>query len=330
MDNSRSNRSKILIFRYYLLPVCLLLSVLVHLVFILVLHRERPTEVEQPPTLIQLVDRPLPDLQPEQQPSYEIDQHPLPPDPELEVESPRRADQDQLVEREQAPEGEDTRDQTRLRAIPPQPPAQEPAAPSPPPVTSSPPSPPPTPARAIRAPELPAADAPEPPMIPESAVTPPESTERESTRLTREQLFPDPSTFTHIAEAEQAERDKRRERDDVEIGDEIWLNLQHDRLVSFFRRFHDRVERVWNYPSEAVLNGIEGTLELLIIVTREGELVDVDLRRTSGSDLLDFEAIQAVYRAAPFGPLGRHYPHDQLRIRAHFQYQISGRYIYGR
>lgn len=160
--------------------------------------------------------------------------------------------------------------------------------------------------------------------------SPTQQEEQEPPRLTREQLFPTPSRLAEIAEGQQAERDRTREREDVEIGDEIWLNLQHDRLVSFFRRFHDRVERVWNYPAEAAMNGIDGTLELLIIVSKDGELIDVDLRRTSGSDLLDFEAIQAVYRAAPFGPLGRHYPHDQLRIRAYFQYRLSGRYIFGR
>jgi protein TonB len=154
--------------------------------------------------------------------------------------------------------------------------------------------------------------------------------EQETPRLTREQLFPSPSKLAEIAAGQQEQRDRNRERDDVEIGEEIWLNLQHDRLVSFFRRFHDRVERVWNYPTEAALNGIDGTLELLIIVSKEGELIDVDLRQTSGSELLDFEAIQAVYRAAPFGPLGRHYPHDQLRIRAYFEYRLTGRYIYGR
>ena len=75
--------------------------------------------------------------------------------------------------------------------------------------------------------------------------------------------------------------------------------------------------------------GVEGTLELLITVDKQGELLDVDLRRSSGSDILDFEAIQAVYRAAPFGPLTKHYPHEKLHIRANFRYSIVGKYIYG-
>jgi protein TonB len=318
--------------RTHLFVACLLLSLLLHVGMILSWQTKRPVEPAQQPTVIQLVETPQPvaQPQPEPQPSYEIDQPPLPFEAELEVESPRRAERDQQVEREQAPPGDDVRDQRRL-IIPPSPPTPQPApVPDPPAVATPAPAPTPPPA-AIVEPEQPLIRPQERTQEPVRATeTPTEPELHEPPRLTRDQLFPSPSRLADIAEGQQAERDRTRERDDVAMGDEVWLNLQHDRLVSFFRRFHDRVERVWNYPTEAAINGIDGTLELLIIVSKDGELIDVDLRRTSGSELLDFEAIQAVYRAAPFGPLGRHYPHDQLRIRAYFQYQLSGRYIYGR
>ncbi len=287
------------------------------LVALAIQSRNSP-ETTQQRTVIQLVNPP----RPEPQPSYEIDQPPLTPEQPLEVESPRRAEQDRQVQREQAPQGEDVRDR-RQPASPPLP-SSEPAPPQPLPVPSRP---------AVATPLPSHQPQPKAPDVQES-VSPLNMTtameEPAPPRLTREQLFPTPDRLADIVENQQAEQDRIRKRDDVEIGDEIWLNLQHDRLVSFFRRFHDRVERVWNYPPEAALNGIDGTLELLIIVSKDGDLIDVDLRRTSGSDLLDFEAIQAVYRAAPFGPLGRHYPHDQLRIRAYFQYQLGNRYIFGR
>ncbi|MFO7576764.1 MAG: energy transducer TonB [Pelovirga sp.] len=341
MDHSPSHRSKPALLRSYLLLACLLLSLLGHLLIIAVLRDQSPLDEPTPqPTLIELVDYPLAEERhaeedPTRQPTYEIDQPPAPPDPDLQVESERRAERDQLVEREQAPEGDDVRDQRRAADPAPAPPVPPPSPPAEPMPQPAPPTAAPAPPRPsapplaegdsgpLPTPETDAAqDAPEPPAESPPAADPPQ--------LTREQLFPDARVLQDIARGDSAERDRIRERDDVEIGDEVWLNLQHDRLVSFFRRFHDRVDRVWNYPSEAIANGVEGTLELLIIVTREGELVDVDLRRSSGSDLLDFEAIQAVYRAAPFGPLGRHYPHEELRIRANFRYRIAGRYIFGR
>ena len=84
-----------------------------------------------------------------------------------------------------------------------------------------------------------------------------------------------------------------------------------------------------SYPAEAAARGEQGTLLLKIIVDRSGELIDVDLLQSSGSDQLDYEAIQAVYRAAPFGPITSHYPHQQLNIMAYFSYQLGNKYIYG-
>ncbi|MBD1399512.1 energy transducer TonB [Pelovirga terrestris] len=336
MDNLSSQKSTRIVSRTHLFLACLLLSLLLHVVAILLLQTAEPVATTSQPTVIQLVDMPPPEPEPEPepQPSYEIDQPPRPPEPEQEVESPRRAERDQRVEREQAPPGDDVRDQRQgIMPTPAQPPKPAPLPPSvpEPPAAAAPaaaPTPPPT---TPADPEQPQPRTEEGPQEAQRLTEDPAPLEQqEPPRLTRDQLFPSPSRLAEIAAGQQDPRDRNRQRDDVEPGEEIWLNLQHDRLVSFFRRFHDRVERVWNYPAEAAMNGIDGTLELLIIVNKEGELIDVDLRRTSGSDLLDFEAIQAVYRAAPFGPLGRHYPHDQLRIRAYFEYRLSGRYIYGR
>ncbi len=334
MDNFSSQKSTRTFSRTQLFLACLLLSLLLHVVAIFLLQTREPLETTPQPTVIQLVDVPPTEPEPESepQPSYEIDQPPLPPEPEQEVESRRRAERDQLVEREQAPPGDDVRDQRQgVTPTPAQPPKAAPQptpAPEPPAAAAPAPAPPPTP---MVEPEKPRPRTEKEPLEPKRLTEDPAPLEpQEPPRLTREQLFPSPSKLAEIAAGQQGQRDRNRERDDIAPGEEIWLNLQHDRLVSFFRRFHDRVERVWNYPAEAALNGIDGTLELLIIVNKEGELIDVDLRRTSGSDLLDFEAIQAVYRAAPFGPLGRHYPHDQLRIRAYFEYRLTGRYIYGR
>ncbi|PLX97890.1 MAG: hypothetical protein C0622_12160 [Desulfuromonas sp.] len=144
------------------------------------------------------------------------------------------------------------------------------------------------------------------------------------------QLMPDRDILKQIGGGTGSDTNRTKERDDIEIGDTVWLNLEQGLLVSFFRRFHDKIEGVWNYPQEALADEVEGKLELLIIIDKKGELLDVDLVRSSGSDLLDFEAIQAVYRAAPFGPLSSYYPHEKLKIHATFQYTISGKFIYGK
>ncbi len=138
-----------------------------------------------------------------------------------------------------------------------------------------------------------------------------------------------PTTLARIDRQQQKQRSK--DRPEIELkDDEVWLNLrQDDKLISFFRRFSDRIEAVWNYPVEASARGIEGTLLIKIIVNKKGELIDAFPLESSGSEILDYEAITAVYRAAPFGELPSYYNHEQLKIYAHFQYHLSRRTIYG-
>ena len=138
-----------------------------------------------------------------------------------------------------------------------------------------------------------------------------------------------PRTLARLDQQNQEQRIK--DRPEIELKeDEVWLNLrQDDKLISFFRRFSDRIEAVWNYPVEASSRGVEGTILIKIIVNKKGELVDAVPLESSGSELLDYEAITAVYRAAPFGDLPSYYKHDQLKIFAHFQYSLSRRMLYG-
>jgi len=334
-----------------LLIYSLILSLILHVAVVLILPLFNTEErlPEERPTIVRLVEKPTPPekQQTEQKPDqYEIDQQPTEPLPVKPVESFRKAERDQKVPKEQAPEGIDDRDQSTVPQPVPlprpvQPPVKEvePVTPLKPEVQTK-PTPQPTPKvskpkqkTAVettgRAPEKPqSVPVPAPPPAPEplpqpAAPAPPPT-------LTPQQLLPDRNTLDNIVTAEPGTRARIKKRDGVDIGDTVWLNLQHDLLVSFFRRFHDQIERVWNYPTEAVEKGLEGTLLLWITVSKEGELIDVDLQRSSGSDLLDFEAIQAIYRAAPFGPLSKYYPHDKLTIRAHFRYDIVGKYIYGK
>jgi protein TonB len=317
-----------------LLFLCLIFSLGLHLSVVLLLpllqQEDSSQRWQQQPTIVQLVDLPpkVNNNQVDKPREFEIDPLPVKPQPEIPVESFRQADRNQKVEREQAPEGDDVRDQTTLQTTPATP-QQQPQKTEKKPVQRQAVKPEPrkmeqTPGESTE--KQVETLSPTTPVQPVQPVQPPPT----QPRLTPEQLRPDASSLDQIVRGSQGERNRAKERKDTEIGDTVWLNLQNNLLVSFFRRFHDQIELVWNYPSKAIANGIEGTLELMIIVDRTGKLLDVDLRQSSGSDLLDFEAIQAVYRAAPFGPLTKHYPHEKLKIRAYFSYRLGGKIIYGR
>ncbi len=334
-----------------LFKVCLALSLLLHLaaVFYLSTWPPQTPPTHRSPIRIQLIDRlPVPPQEPvteprqqEEKPArYELD--PLPQKEKSVPEQPtfRKADRNQQVVKEQAPPGKDDRDQhvepQQMPALPPQqhlktaeqkkaPARQQPSSKARTSVQQN-----PAPLEKGNRPVLPPITA-APAEKTQDSEQSREAIKDRFPQLSPQQLLPDAGILSRIAAGKTGARDKIKERDDVEIGDTVWLNLQNDLLVSFFRRFHDRIERVWNYPLKAAQQGVEGTLELLIIVSKEGELLDVLPQQSSGSDILDMEAIQAVYAAAPFGPLTNHYPHEQLKIRAYFSYRLGGgRYIYGR
>jgi len=299
-----------------LLVLCIILSLGLHLIAVISLTNLQDTEKPQLTTqntqIINLVDR-IPKTKKTRKREFEIDQRQTQPEPLTPVESFRKADHDQKVDQERAPKGDDSRDRTTKKII------SEPSKPLPRQTkkTKSQPTTSPSKKKSLSPTKKPVNS-----VIKKDQPTKPQ--------LTLKDLTPSPEIINKIARGDYSNFNSNKERSNTETGDTVWLTLQNDRLVSFFLRFHNQIELVWNYPQQAAIKGIEGTLLLLITIDRKGNLIDVDIKESSGSEMLDFEAIQAVYRAAPFGPLSKYYPHDKLKIYAHFRYRLGGSIIYGR
>lgn len=72
----------------------------------------------------------------------------------------------------------------------------------------------------------------------------------------------------------------------------------------YMREWINRVERIGNlnYPDQARRNKLSGTLILDVVVNSKGELIKVDLRKSSGHKILDDAAQRIVKLAAPYSP----------------------------
>jgi periplasmic protein TonB len=284
-----------------------LLSLLLHLLLLLVpKDRLFPVEIAPPPVYVE--------VRPPQQLERELD---LPIREELEKprEKPaeRLAEKDQVVEQETAPEGQDTEDLERVVRAPE-------------PVPQVPQVPPPSPPQPESQPEKPQVEDVEKPR-PETV----EGWQRPKAEPPAE--LPDLETLTQISPQAMAsiERDWRRKyREDVARGDTVWMDTQQDLLISFMRRFRNNIYNVWNYPEEARRLNQRGSCLLRITVDRKGDVTDVILMESSGSRVLDDEAIRAVRKGATYGPLPRAYPNEYLHIMALFNYQMSGNSGYQR
>ncbi len=123
----------------------------------------------------------------------------------------------------------------------------------------------------------------------------------------------------------------RKMRRDVEEGRAVWLDTEKDILGSFYKRFRNSVEDVWDYPKDAIARGEFGVCLYRIEINRAGVLVNApELLKSSGSARLDAEAARAVIAAAPrFGFLPDAYRYETLTIFAYFDYRLGSRSLYG-
>ncbi len=65
-----------------------------------------------------------------------------------------------------------------------------------------------------------------------------------------------------------------------------------------------------------------------MVINRDGTVRSVKVLESSGSKILDREAVEAVRKGAPYGKLPRVYEKDRIRILANFRYTIGNKFIY--
>jgi len=91
--------------------------------------------------------------------------------------------------------------------------------------------------------------------------------------------------------------------------------------ADYFLKVKKAIEDHWSYPTEAARKGQSGQLALEFVIHKDGHVL-VELVRSSGTDILDRYAVNAVKLSAPFprlpAPLG-----ESLRISASFTYILD-------
>ena len=74
--------------------------------------------------------------------------------------------------------------------------------------------------------------------------------------------------------------------------------------ATYMRNWIDKIERLGNadYPDQAIRDKLSGTLILDVVINADGSLLKIDLRRSSGHQVLDDAAKRIVKMASPFLP----------------------------
>ena len=103
----------------------------------------------------------------------------------------------------------------------------------------------------------------------------------------------------------------------------VSLNTHDPAYMSYFNRIKQAINQNWEYPELAKRYGLQGTLFLEFAVGANGQLEQLRLVRSSGSQLLDDEALRAIKAAAPFAPIPSWIKSIPLPISATMEYHDS-------
>lgn len=90
------------------------------------------------------------------------------------------------------------------------------------------------------------------------------------------------------------------------------------RFQSYYNSISQKVREAWVLPPEV---DEQAKLEAIVTITieKDGSLKKVELETTSGNVFFDRSVLRAVRKAAPFAPLPKDYPGDEMEVGIRFR-----------
>ena len=113
------------------------------------------------------------------------------------------------------------------------------------------------------------------------------------------------------------------EKEELDDDEPISLDTKEAKYVSYFSRIKQQIQRVWVYPSQGIKRTLSGELTLKFEISKDGNLLSLRLINSSGSNILDANAVRAVRGAAPYYPFPITITKKRLAILATFVYNAK-------
>jgi TonB family protein len=104
--------------------------------------------------------------------------------------------------------------------------------------------------------------------------------------------------------------------------DTVGLSSGDIRYAFYLNKIKKKILQIWKYPQKAYDKNEEGVVVVRMTIDASGILSQTNLMSSSGSLLLDEDAIDVVRGAAPFEPLPASYSLSRLHIVASFNYRL--------
>jgi len=113
------------------------------------------------------------------------------------------------------------------------------------------------------------------------------------------------------------------EKEELDDDEPISLDTKEAKYISYFSRIKQQIQRVWVYPSQGIKRTLSGELTLKFEISKDGNLLSLRLINSSGSNILDANAVRAVRGAAPYYPFPKIITKKKLSILATFVYKAK-------
>ena len=133
--------------------------------------------------------------------------------------------------------------------------------------------------------------------------------------------------FSPRQDAKEAAKNIAKKTEDQKEKSSLTFDVKGFKYDGYMMRLKDKIEGIWQYPSDAAMRGIYGDLYLSFTIKKNGSLSKVELVRTSGYRSLDEAAMKALKDAAPYWPLPEDWKEEELTVKGHFIYSIYGVYV---
>ena len=114
-----------------------------------------------------------------------------------------------------------------------------------------------------------------------------------------------------------------KEKEELVDDEPVSLDTKEAKYVSYFSRIKQQIQRVWVYPSQGIKRTLSGELTLKFEISKDGNLLSLRLINSSGSNILDANAVKAVRGAAPYYPFPITITKKKLSILATFVYNAK-------
>jgi protein TonB len=101
----------------------------------------------------------------------------------------------------------------------------------------------------------------------------------------------------------------------------VSLNTTDPTYMTYVAKIRNAIESEWQYPEVALRHGLQGKLALVFTILGNGQLEGLRLVRSSGSAVLDEEALRAIKAASPFPPIPPWIKPNPLAISATMEYR---------